>query len=77
MSLKLSAHAYLYSFLLQQIANQPTAQALLLYRALAVETDDKLLSEACHKRADELESLIHNHRQMSLAFRRRNERNAT
>lgn len=67
----LPPRAFLTEFLLEQIAGQPATKALLLYRALAADTKDPALQAACGARADEIEIMLRNHRQMVLAFQLR------
>lgn len=67
----LEPREYLHTFLLEQIAAQPMAKAILLFRALASEVDgkDKHLAAECRLRATELERTLSSNRQMSLNLR--------
>lgn len=62
----------LTEFLLDRIAEQPVADRIQLYRALAVETKDAQLAETCRSLADELEEVERRHVQFVLDFKRRN-----
>lgn len=62
---------FLTDFLLEQIAEQPEPKRVLLYRALAADTNDPALAVECRKRASDIEQHLKNERQMLIDFRAR------
>jgi hypothetical protein len=67
----LTPRSFLTDFLLEQIAAQPLDLRLHLYRALAADTQDVELRDACISRAREIEALRSGERQMRFDFQRR------
>lgn len=60
---------YLMDFLLSRIEEQPAEQRIMLYRALAAETKDRLVANTCRNLADRLEEIQHAHEQLQLNLR--------
>lgn len=62
----MTPQAYLTDFLLQRIAEQPAREQVVLYRALAAESNDKLVRKECSEIADALEAADHKQQLLAL-----------
>lgn len=63
----------LTEFVLEQIAQQPVARRIALYRAFAATVSDKALAANCRSIANLLADVERNHQQLVLDFKRRQE----